>query len=351
MNHLELHNQCTESVTLVSNRFLDAYMPKANGEFVKIYLYLLRIMNDPNSELTLSSIADTFDCTENDVERALRYWDKKHVIQLTVNHQNTITGLTVLPLAPEPDCGKTQAQPASEISSPSQTAQNDSASFTLTADKVKELKQNEEIVQLLFIAEQYLGKTLSPTETSRILYFYEHLHFSVDLIEYLIEYCVSKGSKSIRYMEKVALSWAESGISSVDMAKQETNTYHKNYFTVLKAFGISGRTPVDSEIKFINRWLNEFGFTMDIITEACSRTVSQTGKASFQYTDGILNAWYKNGVRSLSDVRTQDQRYRENRDKREKSSSKPIAKATNKFNNFHQRDYNFSDLERQLLKK
>lgn len=67
---------------------------------------------------------------------------------------------------------------------------------------VKELRQKEDVMQLLFIAEQYLGKTLSPSEISRILYFYQELHFSADLIEYLIEYCVSKGSKSIRYMEK-----------------------------------------------------------------------------------------------------------------------------------------------------
>ena len=61
----------------------------------------------------------------------------------------------------------------------------------LTPDRVKELKQNEDIIQLLYIAEQYLGKTLTPTETRKILFFYDELHMSVDLIDYLIEYCVS----------------------------------------------------------------------------------------------------------------------------------------------------------------
>ena len=60
----------------------------------------------------------------------------------------------------------------------------------LTPDRVKELKQNEDIIQLLYIAEQYLGKTLTPTETRKILFFYDELHMSVDLIDYLIEYCV-----------------------------------------------------------------------------------------------------------------------------------------------------------------
>lgn len=341
MQTLKIQNQCTESVTIVSNRFLDDYMPKANGEFVKIYLYLLRMIASPNYDLTLSSIADTFDCTETDVERALRYWEKQQLLQIEYNASKKIVGLTFLPIqAGTSDIAVVQKHP---VSNPE--------AFVLTADKIKELKQRKEVTQLLFIAEQYLGKTLSPTETSKLLYFYEHLNFSVDLIEYLIEYCVSKGSKSIRYMEKVALAWAETGVTTVDMAKKETNTYHRNYYTVLKAFGITGRAPIDNEITFINRWLNELCFTMEIVLEACARTVTQTGKPSFQYADGILNAWYKSGVKSFSDIQTIDQHYRESKEKREKAPAKTTPKTTNKFNNFHQRDYNFSDLERQLLKK
>lgn len=76
---------------------------------------------------------------------------------------------------------------------------------------MKELKQNDEIVQLLYITEQYLGKTLTPTEVKKIMFFYDELHFSPDLIEYLIEYSVSRGHKSIRYIETVALAWAKEG--------------------------------------------------------------------------------------------------------------------------------------------
>ena len=80
-------------------------------------------------------------------------------------------------------------------------------STALSPDRVKELKQNDEIVQLLYIAEQYLGKTLTPTEMKKILFFYDELKFSPDLIEYLIEYSVSRGHKSMRYIETVALAW------------------------------------------------------------------------------------------------------------------------------------------------
>ena len=92
-------------------------------------------------------------------------------------------------------------------SAPAQPVKQTTRSATaLSPDRVKELKQNDEIVQLLYIAEQYLGKTLTPTEMKKILFFYDELKFSPDLIEYLIEYSVSRGHKSMRYIETVALA-------------------------------------------------------------------------------------------------------------------------------------------------
>ena len=94
---------------------------------------------------------------------------------------------------------------------------------TAPADKLSELNSNDDFSMLLFVIQTYLGKTLSQPETNAIVYFYDTLHFSADLIEYLFEYCVSKGKTSIRYIEKVALAWADEGISTVDAAKDEVS--------------------------------------------------------------------------------------------------------------------------------
>lgn len=120
--------------------------------------------------------------------------------------------------------------------------------LSLTPDRIRELKQNEEISQLLYITEQYLTKTLTPTEMQKILFFYDELHMSADLIEYLVEYCVSRGRKSMRYIETVALAWAKDGITTVEMARDASSRFSKDYYTILKAMGISGRNPVDNEI-------------------------------------------------------------------------------------------------------
>ena len=220
----------------------------------------------------------------------------------------------------------------------------------LTPERVSELKQNEDIIQLLYVAEQYLGKTLSPTEVQKLLFFYDGLGMSVDLIDYLIEYCVGHNHKSIRYIEKVALAWAEEGITSVEEAKQSGSRYNKDYFSILKALGITNRNPVETEITLMDTWLKTYGFSMEIIQEACNRTVLQTGQASFQYTDKILEGWKQKEVRTMDDIRSLDSAHQKKRqEKKSARNTRPAPASNNRFNNFQQREYNFDEYEKHLL--
>ena len=96
---------------------------------------------------------------------------------------------------------------------------------------------------------------------------------SADLIEYLVEYCVSRGRKSMRYIETVALAWTRDGVTTVEMARDASSRFSKDYYTILKAMGISGRNPVENEISYIDTWRKTYGFDLELIQEACSRTV------------------------------------------------------------------------------
>ena len=358
MAMITLQNSRNAEVTVLTNNFIDNYMPGANGEFVKVYIYLLRLLSDTSVPFSLEQMADHFFCTERDIIRALKYWEKEKLLTLTYRNSEDIADiiLNVPPVKSAASDTPVSAAPVTKTetqtsSAPAQPVKQTTRSATaLSPDRVKELKQNDEIVQLLYIAEQYLGKTLTPTEMKKILFFYDELKFSPDLIEYLIEYSVSRGHKSMRYIETVALAWADEGITTVAMAKEANSRYAKEYFTIFKSMGISGRNPVDTEISLMNTWLNDYGFTMDIIQEACSRTVLSTGQPSFQYADKILSGWKDKNVRTLADVRlldAQHQRQKLEKNTQRKTASKPAA--SNRFNNFHQRQYDFNEYEKKLL--
>lgn len=397
MSMITLHNSSRTEVTVLSNYFIDHFMPEANGEFVKVYIYLVRMLANAPVSFSLEEMADRLLCTERDIIRALKYWVKAELISLDYDSGN-LCGIQILPLdaspagaahtgtpahenaphligTPAPDSPITAGQTASPVSYLDETAKNssrpmtvcdasgnygtssvlsaetgtDAGSSSLTPDRIKELKQNEDIVQLLYIAEQYLGKTLTSTEMQKILFFYDGLKLSADLIEYLIEYCVSRNHKSIRYIETVALAWAEAGITTVRMAKEANSRYTKEYFAILKALGISSRNPIDSEIALMDKWMKEFGFTMDIIQEACSRTVLQTGQPSFQYADKILSGWKKKNVRSADDILVLDAQHKQRKLAKAAAAKPAQSSASNRFNNFQQREYNFDEYEKRLL--
>lgn len=349
MNPITLQsNQAT--FTAIPNRFLDSYMPRANGEFVKVYLYLLRCSNTA-APISISGIADQMNHTENDVLRALRYWEQEGLLKLSFADDASLSGITLC----EYD---TPAPPSSDNTAGYTDKEAADSLFTVppkpnyTSAQLRKFLNSEDIKQILYVAQKYLGTTLSDTDTNTILYFYDGLHFSADLIEYLIEYCVSIGQRSMRYIEKVALSWAEKGYCTVSQAKDNTTAYSKNCFSVMKAFGINNRRPGNSEVSMIQKWTNEYGFTIDIITEACNRTIRAIHQPSFEYADGILNKWKNQGVKHMADIVEQDKQYlknsRQGKDapKNSKSDSRPSA---NRFNNVTPRNYAYDDLEKQLL--
>ena len=250
MKTLTLKNRFQTNATLLPNDFIDNYMADANGEFVKVYLFLLRHLDDPCSSITISTIADCLNNTENDILRAFRYWEKAGLLCVERDADGKITGLELQktaragkPASASPKEAEVQSKPAPKVSERPKAAAK--------AVPIDTFRAQKEIKSLLFIAEQYLGKTLTHTEMETITYFYDTLHMSADLIEYLLETCVENGHKSMHYIQKVAFSWAESGIETVSQAREQSTIYSRNCYTVLNAFGIKNRGPAASELTYI----------------------------------------------------------------------------------------------------
>ena len=338
MKKLTLKNCRQENALLLDYEFIDHYMPEANGEYVKVYLLLLRCQASPNRELTISGIADILDDTEKDVIRALKYWKKQGLLDYEITEEAASS-------APRADAQAPEAANVQEQAAPS-------------PENVTRFRNRKELKELLFVAEQYLGKTLSATDMKTITYFYDELGMSTDLIEYLIEYCVENGHKSMHYIQKVALSWADRKIRTPEEAKQSVAFYSKSCYGVLKAFGITGRSPAASELAYIQRWSGEYGFSDELILEACNRTMNSIHQPSFDYAESILKSWLEGGAKNRKDVEALDLAYqkeklerKEKRQGRSASSSAETPKpARNRFNNFEGRTYeDMEDLTRRLI--
>lgn len=409
MTAINISSDIATSFTTVSDIFIDQYMPKANGEFVKVYLYLLRATGSGAGIATISEIADHFSNTEADIVRALNYWASEGILQVQTGADGQIMGINLCSLAVSGIQAAQNNIQSGVVNNAAQnnmqngvinnavqnnmqsnvdnnTAQNISGADSqvqdsvveklknqatdkpapsqkeYTLDEIKEFRKNPDISELFFIIETYLKHTLSSTDTNIVLYWLDELHFSTDLVEYLVEYCITKGHSSLRYMNKVALGWADAGIKTVDQAKDDAAAHSQIYYSVMKALGITGRNLVDSEVSLINKWVGEYGFDMELVKAACSKTISAIQKPSFEYTDSILTNWRKKDVHTLKDVEVLDANFaKANKATGSGSSqganaangfSKPKSNnsnSKNKFNNFNQRNNDYDKLEKLFL--
>lgn len=360
----------SDGVTVIPNTFFDEYLPRANGEFLKIYLYLLRWLSHPDHALSLSGIADIFFMTENDVTRALKYWEAEGLLRLTLDRDGTIAGIclnAVTSINSQKDTPT--APPEQRRPAPAQSAVAAQTGTGITGTPVgttlavsmhprstQELhrfSESDDGAQLIFIIQQYLGRPLSASDLNTIYYFYDDLGFSRDLIEYLFEYCVSNGHTHMRYIEKVALSWADLHITTADEARTQSETHQKACFAVLKAFGLGGRMPAAGEAEFINKWTRTYGFSLELILEACRRTMMAVHTPSFEYTDKILSNWKSLGAYTMTEVLAADKA--RSAEKAAAPSKRPAVKqarpSSNKFHNFNQRSYDYAALEKKLAAK
>ncbi|MCD7762116.1 MAG: DnaD domain protein [Lachnospiraceae bacterium] len=390
---MKIYTDTPEGSTVVQNTFIDQYMPQANGEFVKVYLYLLRCA-DSGRELSLSSVADVFEHTEKDVRRALTYWERQNLIRTKLTDEGEIVSVTFTDpgcystpviLAEEILCsdgmaehrelprtaripGMSETFRTSEIPETSGTPETPAMAHEdagISAPMLSSLSASaqQELKELFPVAEQYLRRPLSASEQNDFVYYYHTLGFSTDLIEYLLDYCLTHGTTSRQYMRKVALGWAEAGITTVQEAKRESGLYNKNYYQIMKAFGIRNRHPAASEQQWMQKWLDEYALPIDLILEACRRTIDKIHEPSFTYADSILSQWHEDGIYTMEDVRAADQKWEQEqagkRNAQKAGNAQKPAQApaqagrtqgkANRFNSFTQRNYDYDSLEKKVF--
>ncbi|AGF59525.1 DnaD/DnaB domain-containing replication protein [Clostridium saccharoperbutylacetonicum N1-4(HMT)] len=322
-----LKNKSLKS-TPVSNIFLEKYMPQARGEFVKIYLLMLK--HNISGELGISStiLASALNLLESDIINALNYWNDQGVLKLTKIDTMGNFDVEFLDLIEEPVNTKKEVDLLEALDS------------TSTKDMLKDI-------------ETLLARPLSPNEMSIYLNWQKEFGFSSELILILMEYCISKGKSDPRYIEKVALAWHDQKITNVEQAQnliKKTEDKWLNIRKILTYLGINNTDIMKPQQDLIEKWLLIYKFPNEIITKACDICFERLSRADFKYIDGILTNWNKNNIRTLEDIALKDTKNSKNNNyQKNYIRNNNNDKSTPKFNNFEAREYDYDSLEKKLL--
>lgn len=320
------------SKIILPDIFVDDYMPEANPTVSIIYIYGLRMAEKFGTEKCAEKTAEGLNILLSDVIKAFKYWHSKNLVKYNEEtHEVIYINNQYEKIKEEPKplivLGRRPAYSAKEIA---------------------HCIDNDENVRLLFkTAEKCLNKTLSSNDLNTIFGFYDWLRMPLEVIEILLEYCVSNNHKSMRYIEKVAIDWAEKGIITPELANEHIKTYNSTYRKIMAAFGQSGRNPVPLETEYMEKWLKKYKASPELIIYACEKTVLNIGKPNFSYADKILKSLTEQGITTPVEA-AEAAKARTKKDENKKVPAK------NRFVNYEQRNWDFDELERletELLNK
>ena len=384
------------SATMVPNEFIDRIMPAANGEYVKVFLYLLRHNGE---EITPAHIADALELTEGDVRRALMRWQREGLISVPLDNGKAAQAApeTPVPAVQEvtesiseiedivPAAGPAGAEqipaaapvraeqipaaapapaadavPAAAASSPAELPPRKPADFG-------KLRKDEDFTTLLYVLQRYLGIIFSQTNTDSVAYLYDTLGMSQDLLIYTAEICAERKQRAesegrragdrdwFRYFEKTALRFHGKGIRTAEQAREDDTRYRAAIFAVMNAFGKDCSYPGQAERTLIEKWYNDYGFSAEIIGEACSIVKLSTGGISYSYADKILNSWHEAGIRTVDQAKEYEARRKEGggagngqNGRRTGAPRNNPGRVATRFHNLEERD---DDLEAYALQK
>ncbi len=350
MANLKLSTDNHSSSISVPSWFIHDYMPHAMGGYVKVYLYLLTAYYERTERLTIEDTAALLSMLSSEVISSLEYWQSQNILTFNaLSEENFEVSFSLIPpnKSTDPNASVTQKHPKTKDKAPTKT--NTYIQQTRPNYSPSELSiylQDSQVQELYKMAEKSIGRLLSSSDQQILFGLYDWLHMPLNLIEYLLDHCATKGHTSMRYIEKTAIGWLNDGVNTLEQAKMRSNT-DKLYFKILSEVGLGTQNITQVQKEFMSKWLNTYEFSMEIILEGCRRTSAQTKNPSLNYLDSIFTTWHKNNVTSLDDIKKLDDAFasKQIQTPRRGSNNKPFIKKT-AFNSMQGRDWDFTELEK-----
>ena len=284
------------------------YIDKAKKFDIKV-LMLIASSDKYREGKYVQALAEKLSVNESDIESSLAFW----------------RGTGILDIAESGETKKVEKTIKNEESETPKRAKVTELPQYTSKELNALLEKNNFVVGLIDECQNILGKIFTASDIKVIMGLVEYLGLDNDYILVLMHHCARKDIKSMRYIEKMAVSCLDEGFTEASVlqeelyAREERNAIEGQIKSI---FGIGSRKLTSKEKKQVDNWINEFKYGVEIIEKAYDITVSATNKPSVHYANAILEKWYAEGARTIADVEALlDKRAQEKAEKDAESGS------------------------------
>lgn len=275
--------------------FVEKWGRIAKPEYLQIYIYILSCYKKNGNILTVEEISKKLHVSRDSVFAALDFWITAEVLEEDEEYgykfifeDNRSESKTPAP-AKTNKSGRFRMRPS-----------YDSAEIDAVASV------NKNVDYLFRQAEKILDRLLSPSDFEMIYSFVDWLGLPVEVVIMLLNFVAGQGKTTKRYIETVAIDWADKGIDTYESAEnyiREIEIRISNEGKIRSLLGIYDRSLTQTEKKYIKLWTTEKNVPLELISEAYDRTVNATGKLSWAYMNKILMSWFDEGIESIASLK------------------------------------------------
>lgn len=288
----------------------DHLLKLATHDQLKVLLYVLCHADET---ITEEQIAQACCVSKDTLEEALVFWKNVNVLQDT----------------PTSAAASVSASPQTAVpreKKPQFSVQHASSQAVRPSDLAVWKEANDQVAGMLQAIEHCMGRMPKNTELQSFYWMNLYLGLDLELILMLVTYCVEMKACSVKYMERIAISWEESGITTHELAEQDLQRRLKNRtYTgkVMQIFHLK-KNPTGEQQALIDSWCRQ-DIALELVQLAYEKTVNEKGEivnlAFFRYANGILKKWQEAGVKTVADAEREAAAFQKKNAEKKKAAS------------------------------
>lgn len=296
------------SYTLLPDVFFTEYFSQAPSDYIKVYLYLL-FLSKYHKEIKLNDLSKKIELPLKVIQDAIQYWEENNVL-LKKGSDYIVNQLQEIEL--------------NKLYSPKVTVSKE------TVQNMEKDKSRSNAIQN--INNSFFQGIMSPSWYSDIDLWFKKYEFDEEVMIALFSYCFEKSALHRNYVKTVAEAWYGEHIktfSQLEAYFEKQEKIQKIKKAVSKKLGLS-RGLTQYEEAYIEKWVQEYHYDLDVIEIALKKTTSKTNP-NFDYLDKMISDWHERNLLNSEDVKKYLLEF-----KNKTKQIKDLEKKTN-FQNYDQR--------------
>ena len=261
----------SKNKTLVDNAFINDFLPDAPDLCVKAYLLgLMKCGVDENN--TIDFFVNALKVCEDDVVSLFRYWEDKGLVQILSTEPIEVRYLPI----------------SARVGSVKKFQVDKYLSFNIQAQEIMD------------------KRLILPNDFAEFYYLIEKQHIQENALLEIMKYCVeNKGfALSPKYVIAVAKDWIKDGILTVEQVEEkikELGLVDDKMTLILSALGSKRKIQLEDK-EMLNKWLNVFGFELNVILMVAKFMKNKKRKADIYSLDTLLTKYFEMRLMSFNEI-------------------------------------------------